>query len=291
MANGNEDDMKFVKFGPPGKERPGVLRTDGSIADVSSLAADIAPGAEDFDRLLHIEDRVLATLPTAPAGMRLGCPVGRIGKVVGVGLNYREHAKESNSPIPTEPIIFLKANTSISGPYDDVILPRNSVKTDWEVELAVIMGLRASGISKEQALDYVLGYSICNDVSEREHQLERGGQWTKGKSHDTFCPIGPWLVTKDEVADPQRLRLWCDVGEVRRQDSNTADMIFTVAECVSYISEFMTLLPGDVITTGMPQGVGLGLEPPQYLRVSDIVRLGIEGLGEQLQSIKPHRAR
>jgi len=281
--------MKFVKFGPLGKERPGVLRTDGSIVDVSSLAADIAPGAEDFDRLLNVDDRVLATLPTAPAGIRLGCPVGRIGKVVGVGLNYREHAKESNSPIPKEPIIFLKANTSISGPYDDVILPRNSVKTDWEVELAVIIGRRTSSVSKEQVLDYVLGYSICNDVSEREHQPERGGQWTKGKSHETFCPIGPGLVTKGEITDPQGLCLWCDVGEVRRQDSNTADMIFTVAECVSYISEFMTLLPGDVITTGTPQGVGLSMKLPRYLSAGDTMRLDIDGPGEQFQHVKPPR--
>jgi 2,4-didehydro-3-deoxy-L-rhamnonate hydrolase len=187
--------MKIVRFGAIGQERPGVLLADGSIADVSSLVPDILPGTESFKRLLSANSGSLASLPKAPPSVRLGCPVGAISKVVGVGLNYREHARESNAAIPSEPIIFLKANTSISGPNDDVVLPRNSAKTDWEVELAVVIGQRASYVTKERALEYVLGYSICNDVSERGHQLERGGQWTKGKSHDTFCPIGPWLVT------------------------------------------------------------------------------------------------
>ena len=279
--------MKIARFGAIGQERPGVLLPDGSIADVSSLVSDILPGTESLNGLLTANPVSLVSLPKAPPNVRLGCPIGTIGKVVGVGLNYREHAKESNAAIPNEPIIFLKAITSISGPNDDVILPRNSAKTDWEVELAVVIGRRASYVTKERAIEYVLGYSICNDVSERGHQLERGGQWTKGKSHDTFCPIGPWLVTADEVPNPQALRLWCDVGNTHRQDSNTSDMIFTVAECVSYISEFMTLLPGDVITTGTPQGVGLGLKPPQYLSAGDTMRLGIDGLGEQFQHVKP----
>ncbi|MEH2482294.1 2,4-diketo-3-deoxy-L-fuconate hydrolase [Nitrobacteraceae bacterium AZCC 2146] len=281
--------MKIVRFGPAGGERPGVLLDDGSIADVSSLVSDILPGNEELEELLVSEVDALSALPKAPTGVRLGCPTAGIGKIVGVGLNYREHAKESNAPIPKEPIIFLKANTSLCGPYDDVILPRRSVKTDWEVELAIVIGRRASYVTAERALEHVFGYAICNDVSEREHQIERGGQWTKGKSHDTFCPIGPWLVTKAEVPDPQALRLWCDVSGTRRQDSTTSDMIFTVAQCISYISEFMTLLPGDVITTGTPQGVGLGLRPQQYLSAGDTMRLGIDGLGEQSQNVKPPR--
>jgi 2-keto-4-pentenoate hydratase/2-oxohepta-3-ene-1,7-dioic acid hydratase in catechol pathway len=207
--------MKIARFGAIGQERPGVLLPDGSIADVSSLVSDILPGTESLNGLLTANPVSLVSLPKAPPNVRLGCPIGTIGKVVGVGLNYREHAKESNAAIPNEPIIFLKANTSISGPNDDVILPRNSAKTDWEVELAVVIGRRASYVTKERAIEYVLGYSICNDVSERGHQLERGGQWTKGKSHDTFCPIGPWLVTADEVPNPQALRLWCDVGNTQ----------------------------------------------------------------------------
>ena len=278
--------MKIVRFGSPGQERPGVVTADGSVVDASSLLPDIFVGSDGLHALVHVTTRDLSLLPKIPGAARLGVPIGNIGKIVGVGLNYREHARESKAPIPLEPIIFLKANTAASGPNDDVLLPIGSKKTDWEVELAVVIGKRAKNVPTATALENVLGYCICNDVSEREHQLERGGQWTKGKSHDTFCPLGPWLVTKDEIPNPQALGLWCEVSGVRRQSSNTADMIFPVAECVSYISRFMTLNPGDIITTGTPQGVGLGLTPQKYLVAGDTMRLGIEGLGEQFQHVR-----
>jgi 2,4-didehydro-3-deoxy-L-rhamnonate hydrolase len=278
--------MKIVRFGPPGQERPGVVAADGSVADASSLLPDVFVGSDGFDAFLLATTRDLSLLPKVSTTVRLGVPIGNISKVVGVGLNYREHARESKASIPLEPIVFLKANTAISGPNDDVLIPIGSKKTDWEVELAVVIGKRAKNIPPATALDHVLGYCICNDVSEREHQLERGGQWTKGKSHDTFCPLGPWLVTKAEVPNPQALGLWCEVNGVRRQNSNTADMIFPVAECLSYISRFMTLNPGDVITTGTPQGVGMGLTPQQYLVAGDTMRLGIEALGEQFQRVR-----
>jgi len=235
---------------------------------------------------MALDMAALDALPRVLGGARIGCPIAHIGKVVGIGLNYREHAKESGAPIPAEPIVFLKANSSINGPYDDVVLPTQSTKTDWEVELGVVMGRVAKNVSEEDALAHVFGYVIVNDVSEREHQLERGGQWTKGKSHDTFCPIGPWLVTRDEAGDEQALELWCEVNGERLQHSNTADMIFSVAACVSYVSRFMTLYPGDVLTTGTPQGVGLGLKPPRYLASGNTMRLGVTGLGEQFQTIR-----
>jgi 2-keto-4-pentenoate hydratase/2-oxohepta-3-ene-1,7-dioic acid hydratase in catechol pathway len=276
--------MKFIRFGERGREKPGCVDNEGVIRDISSVVRDIDADAIADGRLI-VSAEELTALPRVPGGVRLGCPINHIGKVIGIGLNYREHAKEANQPIPDEPIVFLKANTSISGPFDNVVLPRGSEKSDWEVELGVVIGKCAKDVSEVDALAYVFGYCIVNDVSERAHQLERGGQWTKGKSHDTFCPIGPWLVSADEIADVQRLRLWCEVNGKRLQDSNTSDMIFTVAQCVSYVSRFMTLLPGDVITTGTPQGVGLGLKPPRYLNGGDTMRLGIEGLGIQAQDV------
>lgn len=278
--------MKFVRYGELGNERPGVLHLDGTLRDLGDLVGDIDPDTLASGRLMALDMAALDALPRVLGGARIGCPIAHIGKVVGIGLNYREHAKESGAPIPAEPIVFLKANSSINGPYDDVVLPTQSTKTDWEVELGVVMGRVAKNVSEEDALAHVFGYVIVNDVSEREHQLERGGQWTKGKSHDTFCPIGPWLVTRDEAGDEQALDLWCEVNGERLQHSNTADMIFSVAACVSYVSRFMTLYPGDVLTTGTPQGVGLGLKPPRYLASGNTMRLGVTGLGEQFQTIR-----
>ena len=278
--------MKFVRYGELGNERPGVLHLDGTLRDLGDLVGDIDPDTLASGRLMALDMAALDALPRALGGVRIGCPIAHIGKVIGIGLNYREHAKESGAPIPAEPIVFLKANSSINGPYDDVVLPTQSTKTDWEVELGVVMGRVAKNVSEEDALAHVFGYVIVNDVSEREHQLERGGQWTKGKSHDTFCPIGPWLVTRDEAGDEQALDLWCEVNGERLQHSNTADMIFSVAACVSYVSRFMTLYPGDVLTTGTPQGVGLGLKPPRYLASGNTMRLGVTGLGEQFQTIR-----
>ena len=278
--------MKFVRYGELGNERPGVLHLDGTLRDLGDLVGDIDPDTLASGRLMALDMAALDALPRALGGVRIGCPIAHIGKVIGIGLNYREHAKESGAPIPAEPIVFLKANSSINGPYDDVVLPTQSTKTDWEVELGVVMGRVAKNVSEDDALKHVFGYVIVNDVSEREHQLERGGQWTKGKGHDTFCPIGPWLVTRDEAGDEQALDLWCEVNGERLQHSNTADMIFSVAACVSYVSRFMTLYPGDVLTTGTPQGVGLGLKPPRYLASGNTMRLGVTGLGEQFQTIR-----
>jgi 2-keto-4-pentenoate hydratase/2-oxohepta-3-ene-1,7-dioic acid hydratase in catechol pathway len=277
--------MKFVRFGKPGAECPGVVDSHGVVRDLSVVVSDISPETIGADVLRNFSEKEAASLPVV-SGERLGCPIANIGKVVGIGLNYREHAKESGAEIPKEPIVFLKANTSINGPFDDVVLPKGSNRSDWEVELGVVIGKRAKGVSEAQALSHVFGYVIVNDVSEREHQLERGGQWTKGKSHDTFCPIGPWLVTSEEVGDEQALDLWCEVNGERYQNSNTSDMIFSVAQCVSYVSQFMTLYPGDVITTGTPQGVGLGLKPQRYLDEGYTIRLGISKLGEQFQCVK-----
>jgi 2-keto-4-pentenoate hydratase/2-oxohepta-3-ene-1,7-dioic acid hydratase in catechol pathway len=277
--------MKFVRFGKPGAECPGVVDSHGVVRDLSVVVSDISPETIGADVLRNFSEKDAASLPVV-SGERLGCPIANIGKVVGIGLNYREHAKESGAEIPKEPIVFLKANTSINGPFDDVVLPKGSNRSDWEVELGVVIGKRAKGVSEAQALSHVFGYVIVNDVSEREHQLERGGQWTKGKSHDTFCPIGPWLVTSEEVGDEQALDLWCEVNGERYQNSNTSDMIFSVAQCVSYVSQFMTLYPGDVITTGTPQGVGLGLKPQRYLDEGYTIRLGISKLGEQFQRVK-----
>ena len=278
--------MKLARHGLPGQERPGLLDAQGRVRDLTGHLADVGGEAlcpATLERLRRLDP---ASLPLVAGPVRLGCPVAGIGKIVCVGLNYADHAAESGQPVPAEPVLFLKATTSITGPFDAVVMPRGSVKTDWEVELGVVIGQRASYVSEAQAMHHVAGYCVVNDVSEREYQLERGGQWDKGKGCDTFSPIGPWLVTRDEVPDPQALRLWLEVNGRRFQDGSTSTMVFGVAHLVSYISQFMTLMPGDVISTGTPPGVGLGQRPPVYLKAGDVMRLGIDGLGEQQQRVQ-----
>jgi len=277
--------MKLLRYGPAGQEKPGLLDRDGKIRDLSGVVHDIdgaalAPAA--LDRLRRLDP---ATLPLAAGSPRLGPCVGAVSKIVAIGLNYRLHAQEAGMPIPKEPIVFLKAISSICGPNDDTIIPKASQKTDYEVELGIVIGTRASYVSEADARKHAAGYCVVNDVSEREFQMERGGQWTKGKSADTFCPMGPWLVTAEEVPDPGKLQLWTEVNGERRQNSNTADLIFGVDEIVSYVSQFMTLLPGDVIPTGTPSGVAMGFKPPRFLKPGDRVRLSVEGLGEQNQRL------
>jgi 2-keto-4-pentenoate hydratase/2-oxohepta-3-ene-1,7-dioic acid hydratase in catechol pathway len=276
--------MKLLRYGPQGKEKPGILDSAGKIRDLSKITSDLYPDAITAMGQQTLRAVKLDTLPLVEGTPRIGVPIAQIGKVVCVGLNYSDHAAESGMPVPKEPIIFLKANTSISGPNDPVMIPRDSKKSDWEVELGVVIGRITQHVPLESALDYVAGYCIVNDVSEREFQLERGGQWVKGKSSDTFAPIGPWLVTKDEIADPQNLDMWLEVNGHRYQNGNTRTMVFNCAQLVSYISKFMTLMPGDIISTGTPPGVGLGVKPnPVFLKVGDVMRLGIAGLGEQKQ--------
>ncbi|RIH87240.1 fumarylacetoacetate hydrolase family protein [Calidithermus roseus] len=275
--------MKLLRYGEPGKEKPGVVDREGRVRDLSALIEDIGPKAlaEDLERLAAMDPQ---TLPAVPGTPRIGPCLSGVGKFICIGLNYRDHAEETGAALPTEPVVFLKATSAISGPNDDLVIPRGSRKTDWEVELGVVIGKRAKYVSLEKALDYVAGYCVVHDVSEREFQLERGGLWDKGKGCDTFGPIGPWLVTKDEVPDPQDLRLWLEVDGHRYQDGTTRNMIFGVAYLVSYLSHFFTLHPGDLISTGTPAGVGLGQKPlPVYLRPGQTVRLGIEGLGVQQQ--------
>jgi 2,4-diketo-3-deoxy-L-fuconate hydrolase len=277
--------MKLLRHGPSGQERPGVLDAEGKIRDLSGRIDDIDGDKLSPASLKELAALDLSTLPVVEGNPRLGPPVARIGKFIAIGLNFSDHAAESGLPVPQEPIVFTKATSSITGPDDQVIIPRGSKKTDWEVELGVVIGTRASYVTREAALGHVAGYVVVNDVSEREYQIERGGTWDKGKGCDTFGPIGPWLVTADEVGDVQNLSMWLDVNGERKQTGTTATMIFDVATLVSYISEFMTLLPGDVITTGTPPGVGMGIKPqPQYLKPGDVVRLGIEKLGEQQQT-------
>jgi 2-keto-4-pentenoate hydratase/2-oxohepta-3-ene-1,7-dioic acid hydratase in catechol pathway len=275
--------MKLVRFGPRGSEKPGLLAADGKLRDLSGHVADI--GWNELSPAGQRQLRALdpANLPLVRGKPRLGVPFTGISKIIGIGLNYRAHALEAKMPIPTEPVVFMKATTCITGPGDSILMPIGSTKLDWEVELGIVIGREARQVSEAKALDHVAGYCVFHDVSERAFQLERGGQWDKGKSCDSFGPIGPWLVTRDEVADPQRLHLWLEVNGERMQDSTTADMIFSCAEIVSYVSRFMTLLPGDVICTGTPQGVGIGRG--RFLQVGDRVRLGVEGLGEQEQTV------
>ena len=276
--------MKLLRYGPKGSEKPALLDASGAIRDLSGVVDDIAGAVLSPEGLARLAALDPATLPTLPEG-RIGACVANTGKFICVGLNYADHAKETGKAPPEEPILFMKATTAINGPNDDVEIPRGSKKADWEVELGVVIGTRAKYVSEDNALDHVAGYCLVNDVSERAFQSERGGQWTKGKSHDTFGPIGPWLVTSDEIADPQNLGLWLDVDGVRRQTGNTSTMIFTVAHLVSYISQFMTLEPGDVIATGTPPGVGMGIKPePIFLREGQIMTLGIDGLGSQRQT-------
>jgi 2-keto-4-pentenoate hydratase/2-oxohepta-3-ene-1,7-dioic acid hydratase in catechol pathway len=275
--------MKLVRVGAAGAEKPALVDADGVLRDLSAQVRDIDGAALSPEGLARLAALDTASLPRLDAGLRYGVPVATIGKIVCVGLNYADHAAESGLDVPKEPVLFLKATTSLTGPNDPVTIPRGSVKTDWEVELGVVIGKRASYVEKDEALDYVAGYTVVNDVSEREYQIERGGTWDKGKGCDTFSPIGPWMVTRDEIADPQALDLWLDVNGKRFQNGNTRTMVFGVAELVSYISEFMTLEPGDVISTGTPPGVGLGQKPPVYLKAGDTMTLGIQGLGEQTQ--------
>ncbi|WP_309571639.1 fumarylacetoacetate hydrolase family protein [Deinococcus sp.] len=281
-------DLKLLRYGEAGRERPGLLDAAGQVRDLSGLIPDLEPGTLDDATLARLRSTNPDTLPVVDAPGRLGPCVAGVGKLVCIGLNYRDHADETGAAYPPEPILFMKATSSIQGPDDDVILPRDSVKSDWEVELGVVIGRAAKHVTEDQALDYVAGYCVINDLSEREFQIERGGTWDKGKGCDTFGPLGPWLVTRDEVPDPQAVRLWLDLDGVRRQDGTTANMIFTVAQIVSYVSDFMTLHPGDVISTGTPHGVGLGCKPPEYLRAGQVMRLGIEGLGIQTQRVRAY---
>jgi 2-keto-4-pentenoate hydratase/2-oxohepta-3-ene-1,7-dioic acid hydratase in catechol pathway len=268
-----------------GQEKPGLLDRDGNIRDLSGVVRDIDGAAlspASFDRLRRLDP---ASLPLVSGNPRLGACVAGVSKVLAIGLNYRLHAQEAGMPIPTEPIFFLKATSSICGPNDDVIIPKGAVKTDYEVELAIVIGTTARYVSIEDAHKHIAGYCIVNDVSEREYQIERGGQWTKGKSCDTFCPMGPWVVTADEITDAGKLQVRTEVNGERRQDSNTADLIFGIDHIVSYCSQFMTLNPGDVIPTGTPSGVAMGFKPPKFLKAGDTMRLSIEGLGEQTQRL------
>jgi len=277
--------MKLLRYGPPGQETPGLLDAQGRLRSLAGHVPDIAGQAllpESLQRLRAIDP---ATLPEVAGTPRLGPCVAGTGKFICIGLNYSDHAAETGAEVPSEPIIFMKATSAIVGPNDTLEIPRGSLKTDWEVELGVVIGKPAKYVDEARALEHVAGYCVVHDVSERAFQIERQGQWTKGKSCDTFGPIGPWLVTPDEVADPQTLRLWLEVNGVRRQDGTTATMIYGVAHLVSYLSQFMSLQPGDIISTGTPPGVGMGLKPPTYLKAGDVVRLGIEGLGEQRQSV------
>lgn len=276
--------MKLMRHGNPGSERPGLIGDAGDMRDLAGIVPDIAGETLSPEGLAKLAAVDPASLPLLPEGTRYGPCVGRVGKFICVGLNYADHAAESGMEVPAEPVLFFKATSAICGPNDDVVIPRGSVKTDWEVELGVVIGREARYVPMDDALDHVAGYCVINDLSEREFQLERGGQWVKGKSCDTFGPIGPWLVTRDEVPDPQALGIWLEVDGVRRQNGNTRTMIFGIAEIVSYISQFMSLQAGDIISTGTPPGVGLGMKPkPVYLRPGQTMRLGIEGLGEQTQ--------
>ncbi len=278
--------MKLVRFGPAGREKPGIIDAASRIRDLSGVVDDIAGETLGPKGLAKIRKAKIDTLPVVKRGVRLGPCVGRVGNYIAIGLNYADHAAEAKQEIPKEPIIFSKAPSCIVGPNDDTMLPKGSQKTDWEVELAIVIGSRARYLSKKDALEVVAGYCVANDVSEREFQIERGGLWNKGKGCETFGPLGPWLVTKDEISDPQKLDMWLDVNDERRQTGNTRTMIFGVAHLVWYVSQFMVMEPGDVIATGTPPGVGLGMKPePKFLKAGDVVHLGIEGLGEQEQNV------
>lgn len=277
--------MKLLRVGPLGKEKPALLDSSGRLRDLSPLIADLSPAALGDAALARLRKINPEKLPLVRGRPRIGCPVAHIGKFIGIGLNYADHAKEAGLPIPTEPIIFMKATSCLSGPNDPVMLPKGSAKSDWEVELGVVIGTRARYVTQKDALNYVAGYTLVNDISEREFQMERGGTWDKGKGCDTFGPVGPWLVTRDEIENPQALPMWLDLNGRRMQSGNTRTMVFKVAKLVSYVSQFMTLEPGDLISTGTPPGVGMGHKPPVYLQKGDVMTLGIEGLGEQRQLV------
>jgi 2,4-diketo-3-deoxy-L-fuconate hydrolase len=282
--------MKLVRYGNPGKEKPGLIDAAGRLRDLSKVITDVTPDQLSDKALAKLAKLNTDKLPLVKGKPRMGCPVANVGKFLGIGLNYADHAAEAGLPVPTEPILFMKANSCIQGPNDDVMLPKGSTKADWEVELGIVIGTEARHISQKDALNHVAGYCLINDVSERAFQFERGGTWDKGKGCDTFGPIGPWLVTRDEVVNPQKLNMWLDLNGVRMQTGNTKTMIFGVAKIVSYLSQFMTLKPGDVICTGTPPGVGMGVKKhgkpaPVYLKRGDVMTLGIEGLGEQHQRV------
>ena len=279
--------MKLLRFGEHGYERPGAIDDKGNIRDLSALVDDISPCTLSPGLLDRLKEADLMTLPMVSADVRIAEPVRSIRKFIAIGLNYYDHAKEVGADIPKEPVIFMKATSCIQGPNDPVMIPRGAQKVDWEVELGIVVGKQARYVSPDNALEYVAGYCLVNDVSERNYQMDRGGTWDKGKGCDTFGPIGPWLVTTDEISDPQNLDIWLDVNGERMQSGNTRTMIFDVRSLVSYVSEFMTLEPGDVITTGTPPGVGLGMTPPRFLNAGDIVTLGISGLGAQRQEVVP----
>jgi len=278
--------MKLVRFGEPGRERPGVIDKDGALRDFSGYMVDVAGSELDPDSLSRLAKIDPESLPRAAGEPRFGPCVAGTGKFICIGLNYSDHAAETNATVPPEPIIFMKATSAIVGPNDDLLIPRGSVKTDWEVELGLVIGRKAKYVSEADAFDYVAGYCVAHDVSERAFQAERQGQWTKGKSCDTFGPIGPWLVTKDEVPDPQNLPMWLTVNGEKMQNGSTKTMVYGVTYLVSYLSQFMSLLPGDIISTGTPPGVGLGMKPPRFLKAGDVVELGIEGLGTQRQQVR-----
>jgi 2-keto-4-pentenoate hydratase/2-oxohepta-3-ene-1,7-dioic acid hydratase in catechol pathway len=282
--------MKLIRYGAAGAERPGVVDSNGVIRDLSGAVADVAGPALLPDSLDRLRSLDLEQLPEVAQPVRLGPCVGRVGKFIGIGLNYSDHAAESGMAVPKEPVVFMKATSSICGANDDVVLPRGSEKLDWEVELGVVIGKEAKYCTEQAALSHVAGYCVINDLSERAYQLEGTGQWVKGKSADTFGPMGPWLVTAEEVPDPQDLNLWLDVDGKRYQDGSTSTMVFGVARLVSYLSRFMSLQPGDVISTGTPPGVGLGQKPPLYLRAGNVMRLGVQGLGEQRQRVVAEEA-
>lgn len=278
--------MKLLRVGAPDNERPALLDCDGVLRDLSTLVRDIDGAWLASDGIATLSEIDPQQLPALAANSRIGCPIGHVGKYVCVGLNYRDHAEEAGQPIPSEPILFMKATTAIQGPNDDILIPPGSTKTDWEVELAIVIGRRARRVARAEANRHIAGFCVANDVSERSYQLERGGQWDKGKGCDSFGPVGPWLVTADEVADPQDLTLWLEVNGEQRQRGSTHLMIFDVSFLVHYISQFMTLEPGDIISTGTPPGVGMGAKPPRFLRAGDVVTLGIQGLGEQCQHVR-----
>jgi 2-keto-4-pentenoate hydratase/2-oxohepta-3-ene-1,7-dioic acid hydratase in catechol pathway len=282
--------LKFVRYGSPGAERPGILDSDGVTRDLSRVISDLAGPALRPESLQKLRNLDVRALPAVAPETRLGPCIGGVGKFVCIGLNYSDHAAESGMAVPNEPVVFMKATSAICGPNDNIVLPRDSTKCDWEVELGVVIGQEAKYVAEQDALSHVCGYCVINDVSERKFQLEGTGQWVKGKSADTFGPVGPWLVTADEVRDPQNLTLWLEVDGHRYQHGSTKTMVFGVAYLVSYLSRFMSLQPGDIISTGTPPGVGLGQKPPVYLRAGNVIRLGIEGLGEQLQKVAAYGA-
>ena len=277
--------MKLLRYGPAGEEKPALLASDGTVRDLSGIIQDVDGACVTPDGLRQIAERDPKTLPVVSQVERIGPCLKGVGKFICIGLNYIDHARETGNQAPAEPVVFMKATSAIVGPNDNIVQPRGSTKLDWEVELGIVIGTKAKYVSEERALEHVAGYFLANDVSERAFQTEGTGQWTKGKSCDTFGPIGPWFVTADEVPNPQDLRLWLDVDGVRRQDGTTANMIFSVAQIVSYLSGLMTLHPGDVIITGTPAGVGQGMKPPVYLRPGQVITLGIDGLGEQSQTV------